>query len=132
MDISLAEFLDPTTDTNQRHVRLEIRGKVLSGLDQGIFTFADTSKQIVEIRIMSNQNTNLILPGKYVKLVKPKKSTNGNSLVLNEASRVFPTRKMKELEDLEYQDPNSNPGNISMKVSNVKEMNPDEVSSMLY
>ena len=95
-DFSIQAFLGASED--ERSGRVEIRGKIVSCQDSGWFKFADVSDSVL-VKAPS-QFAAQINSGKFVKLINPKLESKGDKIMmLDEKSRIFPTRRIKELED---------------------------------
>ena len=95
-EFSIQGFLGASEE--ERNRRVEIRGKIVSCQDSGLFMFADVSGSVL-VKAPS-QFAAQIHSGKFVKLINPKLETKGDKIMLlDEKSRIFPSRKIKELED---------------------------------
>ena len=82
--------------------RVAIKGKIVSAVKVGLFTFADTSGNVQVKSSPAAKYVVPIVPGNYIKIVNPERGAEEeNCLILTGKSIVQPTRKIKELKDLE-------------------------------
>ena len=108
----IKEFLEGNLD---RGGRVEIRGKIVSGYEDGYFSLVDCSGS-VKVKASPKFGCQ-ILPGKFVKLVNPELQSSGEkSLALTDKSRMLPSRRIKELMDSE--------------IKTIKTMDADEYPSL--
>ena len=97
-EFSIQEFLDASNA--ERSGRVEIRGKIVSGYEDGFFSLVDISGS-VKVKASPKFGCQ-ILPGKFVKLVNPELQSCGEKcLALTNKSRMLPSRRIKELVDSE-------------------------------
>ena len=91
----------------EKGTRVEIRGKIVTCLEYGSFSFIDTSAcvPVKALQKFSGQ----IVPGKFVKLINPElDEQDTKSLKLSGKSLIVPTRRIKELADTEFKAKDSN------------------------
>ena len=97
-EFTIQEFVK--SSHGERIGRVEIRGKIVSCYESGLFKFADTSGCVM-VKALPKFSGQIVL-GKYVKLVNPEADSTGEKIIiLGEKSVIFPARRIKELEDYE-------------------------------
>ena len=95
-EMTIKDFMESYEISKGR--RVEIKGKIASGLDCGAFTFIDTSGS-ANVKALS-KFAGQIVPGKFVKLINPElDEEDKNSFKLTDKSLVVPTRRIKELSE---------------------------------
>ena len=120
-DITIKAFLED--NEAMKDGRVAIRGKIVSGLKNGSFTFADLSK-CVEVKSLPKFSKD-IFAGKYIKILNPDAQAK-DCLILSSNSRIIPARRIKELEDLESKKFESE---TCPTLASLAHLDPDEVRS---
>ena len=102
-DMSIKEFLE-SNETG----RIALRGKIVSGFEDGRFHLADQSGH-VQVRGKSvTKFLSQISMGKFVKIINPELDSNlKNCILIGDKSMIIPTRRIKELEDFELNSDNA-------------------------
>lgn len=119
-DLTIKDFLED--NEAKKDGRVAIRGKIVSGLKNGSFTFADLSK-CVEVKSLPKFSKD-IFAGKYIKILSPEKDAQvKDCLILSSNSRIIPARRIKELEDLESK------SETCPTLASLAHLDPDEVRS---
>ena len=120
-DLTIKDFLED--NEAKKDGRVAIRGKIVSGLKNGSFTFADLSK-CVEVKALPKFSKD-IFAGKYIKILNPDAQAK-DCLILSSNSRIIPARRIKELEDLESKKFESE---TCPTLASLAHLDPDEVRS---
>ena len=122
-DLTIKAFLED--NEAKMDGRVAIRGKIVSGLKNGLFSFADLSK-CVEVKSLPKFSKD-IFAGKYIKILNPEKDAQAKDcLILSSNSRIIPARRIKELEDLESKKFESE---TCPTLASLAHLDPDEVRS---
>ena len=120
-DLTIKAFLED--NEAKMDGRVAIRGKIVSGLKNGLFSFADLSK-CVEVKSLPKFSKD-IFTGKYIKILNPDAQAK-DCLMRSSNSRIIPARRIKELEDLESKKFESE---TCPTLASLAHLDPDEVRS---
>ena len=109
---------------------IEIRGKVVSGIEDREFHFMDVSDSIV-VKISDNRflESAFITPNRYIKIIGPNIEVIGEYkyLVLVQESQVIPTPKIKPLADANWSKLDSTKEDKT-DIEKINKFDPDDVS----
>ena len=99
---TIKDFLD-ATQKERDNATTQIRGQIVSEIEDGEFHFYDISEAIwVEIKSSKLKESRFLKNQKFVKIINPGLNQLGEfkQLVLTDDSKVIPTARIKTLGDL--------------------------------
>ena len=125
--ITVNDFLALSIEeANNPNARNEIRGKIASSLQNGKFTFIDLTN-CVQVKLATEQLAGEIATGQFVRLLRPQRSSSSEFIILDENSRVLPSRKIRGLENSVPIDVPSSTSNEGTTIADIKKLDPYQV-----